>query len=32
MLENIVRHMELGETRMHAAVTAAREIGFTIVS
>jgi HAE1 family hydrophobic/amphiphilic exporter-1 len=32
MLENIVRHMELGETRMHAAVSAAREIGFTIVS
>jgi HAE1 family hydrophobic/amphiphilic exporter-1 len=32
MLENIVRHMEMGETRMHAAVTAAREIGFTIVS
>jgi HAE1 family hydrophobic/amphiphilic exporter-1 len=32
MLENIVRHMELGETRMHAAVNAAREIGFTIVS
>jgi HAE1 family hydrophobic/amphiphilic exporter-1 len=32
MLENIVRHMEMGETRMIAAVTAAREIGFTIVS
>ena len=32
MLENIVRHMEMGETRMHAAVNAAREIGFTIVS
>src|ERR1019366_5182974 len=32
MLENIVRHMELGETRMQAAVSAAREIGFTIVS
>jgi HAE1 family hydrophobic/amphiphilic exporter-1 len=32
MLENIVRHMELGERRMHAAVNAAREIGFTIVS
>jgi len=32
MLENIVRHMEMGETRMHAAVHAAREIGFTIVS
>ena len=32
MLENIVRHMEMGETRMRAAVNAAREIGFTIVS
>jgi HAE1 family hydrophobic/amphiphilic exporter-1 len=32
MLENIVRHMELGEPRMQAAVNAAREIGFTIVS
>jgi HAE1 family hydrophobic/amphiphilic exporter-1 len=32
MLENIVRHMEMGETRIHAAVNAAREIGFTIVS
>jgi len=29
MIENIVRHMELGETRMQAAVSAAREIGFT---
>ncbi len=32
MLENIVRHMEMGESRMTAAVNAAREIGFTIVS
>jgi HAE1 family hydrophobic/amphiphilic exporter-1 len=32
MLENIVRHMEMGEKRMAAAVNAAREIGFTIVS
>ncbi|MGO9258554.1 MAG: efflux RND transporter permease subunit [Bryobacteraceae bacterium] len=32
MLENIVRHMEMGEPRMLAAVTAAREIGFTILS
>jgi HAE1 family hydrophobic/amphiphilic exporter-1 len=32
MLENIVRHMELGETRMRAAVLASREIGFTILS
>jgi HAE1 family hydrophobic/amphiphilic exporter-1 len=32
MLENIVRHMELGETRMRAAMLASKEIGFTIVS
>ncbi len=32
MLENIVRHMELGETRMVAALRGSREIGFTIVS
>ena len=32
MLENIVRHMEMGETRMMAAINAAREIGFTILS
>src|SRR4030088_3392933 len=32
MLENIVRHMELGESRMFAAVNAAREIGFTILT
>ncbi len=32
MLENIVRHMEMGEKRMYAAMTAAREIGFTILS
>ena len=32
MLENIVRHMELGETRMQAALSASREIGFTILS
>jgi HAE1 family hydrophobic/amphiphilic exporter-1 len=32
MLENIVRHMELGMPRMQAAVLASREIGFTIVS
>ncbi len=32
MLENIVRHMELGETRMEAARHGSREIGFTIVS
>jgi HAE1 family hydrophobic/amphiphilic exporter-1 len=32
MLENIVRHMEMGETRLYASVNAAREIGFTILS
>jgi len=32
MLENIVRHMEMGETRMIAALKASREIGFTILS
>jgi HAE1 family hydrophobic/amphiphilic exporter-1 len=32
MLENIVRHMERGETPMQAAFNGSREIGFTIVS
>src|ERR1700728_2338593 len=32
MLENIVRHMEMGEDRMTAALKASREIGFTILS
>jgi hydrophobic/amphiphilic exporter-1 (mainly G- bacteria), HAE1 family len=32
MLENIVRHMEMGKTRMDAAIAASREIGFTILS
>ncbi len=32
MLENIVRHMEMGERPMQAAFKGAREIGFTIVS
>src|SRR2546425_4127129 len=32
MLENIVRHMELGETPMQAALNGSREIGFTIIS
>jgi len=32
MLENIVRHMELGETPMQAALNGSREIGFTILS
>jgi HAE1 family hydrophobic/amphiphilic exporter-1 len=32
MLENIVRHMEAGKSRMEAAREGAREIGFTILS
>jgi HAE1 family hydrophobic/amphiphilic exporter-1 len=32
MLENIVRHMEMGKTRLQAAIEGAREVGFTIVS
>jgi len=32
MLENIVRYMEMGHSRMEAAKLASREIGFTIVS
>ena len=32
MLENIVRHMEMGEGPMEAALKGSREIGFTIVS
>ena len=32
MLENIVRHMEMGKRPLEAALVGAREIGFTIVS
>src|SRR5205823_2872612 len=32
MLENIVRHMEMGESSMQASVRGSREIGFTILS
>jgi HAE1 family hydrophobic/amphiphilic exporter-1 len=32
MLENIVRHMEMGKTPYRAAMDGAKEIGFTIVS
>jgi HAE1 family hydrophobic/amphiphilic exporter-1 len=32
MLENIVRHLEMGKPPMRAAVDGAREVGFTIVS
>ncbi len=32
ILENIVRHMEMGKPRMQAAFEGAREIGFTILS
>jgi multidrug efflux pump len=32
VIENVVRHIDQGMTRMQAALTGAREIGFTIVS
>jgi HAE1 family hydrophobic/amphiphilic exporter-1 len=32
MLENIVRHMEMGEGPMEAAMKGSKEIGFTIIS
>ena len=32
MIENIVRHMEEGESPMEAALNGAREIGFTVIS
>ncbi len=32
MLENVVRHMEMGKPPMQAALDGAREIGFTILS
>jgi len=32
MLENIVRHLEMGKPRLEAALAGAREIGFTILS
>jgi HAE1 family hydrophobic/amphiphilic exporter-1 len=32
MLENIVRHMEMGKPRYEAALAGSREIGFTILS
>ena len=32
VLENIVRHIEMGETPMEAALKGSKEIGFTIVS
>src|ERR1700755_1792145 len=32
MLENIVRHMEMGKPRMQAAIDGAAEVGFTILS
>jgi len=32
MLENIIRHVEMGETVMEAALKGSREIGFTIMS
>jgi HAE1 family hydrophobic/amphiphilic exporter-1 len=32
MLENIVRHMEMGKSRLQAALDGSKEVGFTIVS
>ena len=32
MLENIVRHMEMGETRLQASLNGSQEISFTILS
>jgi multidrug efflux pump len=32
VLENISRHMEMGESRLQAALAGAREVGFTVVS
>lgn len=32
VLENIVRHLEMGKKRMQAALDGAREVGFTIIS
>lgn len=32
VLENIVRHMEMGESRFEAALKGAKEIGFTVIS
>jgi multidrug efflux pump len=32
VLENITRHLEMGQSRMQAALEGAREVGFTVVS
>lgn len=32
MLENVYRHLEMGKTRLQAALDGSREIGFTIIS
>ena len=32
VIENIIRHLDAGQTRLQAALAGAREIGFTIVS
>ncbi len=32
MIENIVRHLEMGEKPLQAALSGAREIGFTVIS
>ncbi len=32
MLENVIRHLEMGKSRLQAALDGAREVGFTIIS
>ncbi|WP_448956552.1 efflux RND transporter permease subunit [Labrys neptuniae] len=32
MIENIIRHVEMGKPRLQAAIEGAREVGFTIIS
>jgi HAE1 family hydrophobic/amphiphilic exporter-1 len=32
MLENIVRHLEMGKTKLQASIDGAKEVGFTILS
>ena len=32
VIENVMRHIEMGQPRLAAAITGAREVGFTIVS
>ena len=32
MLENISRHLEMGKTHLYAAISGAKEVGFTVIS